>query len=144
MNASPEPRNSFYSETPVVLNSLYVRDLLEYIAELYDRSWIEVLLNRAGWSEYGLYFQFCELRCLMQRSFGLGNSRTILDLDSSVWQRNGAYKSARSYSIESLLFAQSKNTGAFISIQSWLPPPDPGYLRISRPSFASIATFACF
>lgn len=110
-------QHRFHGETPVVLRTDVVRDLRAHLTERFQRDWSEVLAQERGWTEYGLYYHFLEMIGKINECCLYGGCNTILDLERSVWQASGNYRSFRSYDADH--FARSE--GLFVAVQSWLP-----------------------
>lgn len=107
----------FHGETPVVLRTDVVRNLRAHLTTRFERNWSEVLAQKKGWTEYGLYYHFLEMIGKINSYCSYRGCNTILDLERSVWQASGNYRSVRSYDADH--FARSE--GLFVAIQSWLP-----------------------
>lgn len=108
--------NTFYSETPVILNKKVVKDLLIFLDKKHNTSWLKTLQKSKGWTEYGIYFCFLEMTNDLENIYKLSNSNTILDLNKSIWQQKEYYKNKRTYNKD--FFKDFE--GYFIAIQSWL------------------------
>jgi hypothetical protein len=116
-------RSRFYGETPVVLHTESVRDLLQFLCNRYPAGWINTLANRLGWTEYGLYFQFLEQTGRLEELCALTGCNTVLDLERSVWQASFKYRMPRNYAADSWFnCAGAHASGLFVAIQSWLTP----------------------
>ncbi len=106
-----------YSETPVVMHTKSVQNLLSYLTKRFNSFWILPLLTHPGWTEYSLYFQFLEMSNSLEKHYILSHFNSILDLEKSIWHANEKYRTKREY--DKKHFKNFK--GFFIAIQSWLP-----------------------
>ena len=123
----------FFGETPVILEKAGVQSLKAHLENRHSQSWLHILANSQGWTEYGLYFQFLESTGQLLPSYEPASCNTLLDLYHSVWQASEWYRKPRVYDGEH--FRAHEMTGYFIAIQSWLDHRywlPPGYAGVDE------------
>lgn len=112
----------YYSETPCVLHTGSVINLLEFLNSRSGRSWSRVLADARGWTEYGLYFQFLEKVHMIEELCLSRGCNAVLDLERSVWHVSSRYRRERQYDWRHFCeSADALKHGPFVAIQSWLP-----------------------
>jgi hypothetical protein len=129
----------FYGETPVILHTQTVRDLVAHIGARHRTSWQDYLAKRDAWTEYALYYQYLRSRGDFARHHIPVSRDTILNLSKSVWQISSSYKTTRCYDAQHFAFNE-QTTGLFVAVQSWLDPSQ----WLPSSSFASIGDFYKF
>jgi len=118
----------YFSETPCVLHTNSVVELLCYLTTASQVPWSTTLAQTSEWTEYSLYFQFLESRGLFDILYIRGGCNAVLDLEKSVWHESEYYRESRTYDRHHFMdFNGSFEHGPFVSIQSaacieaWLP-----------------------
>ena len=112
-------RNQYYGETPVLMHTNSVIDLLSFLSKRHN-SWFHCLTENLGWTEYTLLFQFLEMNDSLNLIYQKGDHNTLLDLESSVWKSSDKYNHNRDNSAKSILSNKNESVGTFIAIQSYL------------------------
>ena len=64
---------TWYSETPVILSTALVSELLGHLEATSGRPWQQVLLGNLGWTEYTLYFTYAEATGSLQKFHEVGD-----------------------------------------------------------------------
>jgi glycosyltransferase involved in cell wall biosynthesis len=111
--------NCFYGETPVVLSTSVVLDLLAYIESHHQESWCGWLVKNTPWTEYSLYFTFAEGLNLFDRFHIRGGFNSVLRMSDSLWYPAHDYRSPRS--IENWTWTDvGVQDGVTVVVQSYL------------------------
>ena len=114
-------RETFYGETPVVLNTENVRNLCRHLSGAWKEEWSTRLARVKGWTEYALYFRFLEWTGTISDHHRLAGCNRVLDLERSIWHETNKYRANRFYAPTHFLHEDSDG-GVFLCIQSWLNP----------------------
>ena len=88
----------FYGETPVVLSTRIVRELIQYLEKRRSPDWRRYLLEQLPWTEYGLYFNFAEAVGLFDRYHVAGGFNSVLGMCDSLWSPPECYADRRTLS----------------------------------------------
>ena len=112
-------RNSyFYGETPVVLSTALVRDLLWHLERRGGR-WDQWLIENTPWTEYSLYFTFAEGTGVLDRYHLRGDINAVLRLTDSLWYAAEAYRVPQSIGNWTWT-ADQRADGVTVVVQSYL------------------------
>jgi len=145
-----KPRHWFhyYGETPVLLHTSTVRNMIGSIEKQYGVSWRSVLLKQSGWTEYSLYFSYAESQNALDIFHVLGDRRSLLDLDHSIWLPSGRLRKAIDYRRWPSVDDDAGERGYFVALQTWfdtrtwLPPEYAGladyYAAVKKRLFTEI------
>lgn len=111
----------YYSETPVLMSTSGVRDLLAFLESKYQMPWATALVRSLPWTEYPLYFQFLEMRDALDRFYSIGGRNAMLRLDQSLWHASSNYLRQRSLgSWDPNAVFERDQDGYFVAVQSYL------------------------
>lgn len=86
---------SWYSETPVILSTALVSELLGHLEATNGRPWQEVLLGDLAWTEYTLYFTYAEATGSLQKFHEVGDCNSVMNFSHSLWWGPDAYRDRR-------------------------------------------------
>lgn len=116
-------RQWFYGETPVVMHTRSVLDLLEHIEYRHQSPWQAALAQRLRWTEYALYFQYLEMSSRLEHVCSLKDADTVLSLTRSIWQTADKYRKPVGWEPSCFIHSDRKccQGGLFAAVQSWLP-----------------------
>lgn len=86
---------TWYSETPVILSTALVSELLGHLEATSGRSWQQVLLGNLGWTEYTLYFTFAEATGSLRKFHEVGDCNSVTNFSHSLLWGPDAYRDRR-------------------------------------------------
>lgn len=109
---------TFYGETPVILNTGIVRDMLSHLESLSSLNWLEYLITQLPWTELSLYFTFAEASGLFDRYHSKGDFDAVLCMSDSLWLSREHYKDGRDLS--SWRLHQTGSESVAVVVQSYL------------------------
>jgi len=108
-----------YGETPVLMHTESVRNLLSFISERHG-DWFECLTSQLNWTEYTLLFTYLEMTGGLEDFYQLADHNAVLNLEASAWRVSSEYRRARDYSPG--VFPRTVDKGGpFVALQSYLP-----------------------
>ena len=86
---------TWYSETPVILSTALVNELLGHLEATSGRSWQQVLLGNLGWTEYTLYFTYAEATGSLRKFHEVGDCDSVTNFSHSLLWGPDAYRDRR-------------------------------------------------
>ena len=116
----------FYGETPVVLSTRLVGDLLSHLEARYNQPWCQWLIDNTPWTEYSLYFTFAEGTRRFDSYHIRGGLDSVLRLSDSLWYPPEDYRVNRS--LANWIWTAPDETGIAVVAQSYLGH-DPSAVR---------------
>ena len=86
---------TWYSETPVILSTALVSELLGHLEATSGRPWQQVLLGNLGWTEYTLYFTYAEATGSLRTFHEVGDCDSVTNFSHSLFWGPDAYRDRR-------------------------------------------------
>jgi Family of unknown function (DUF6492) len=113
--------DSWYSETPVILSTALVGNLLAHLEAISGRPWQQVLIENLDWTEYTLYFAYAEASGLLEKFHEVGDCDAVLNLSRSLWWGPDAYRDRRTldtWAVDQVFSPTSR--GCCVVVQSYV------------------------
>jgi hypothetical protein len=115
------PSDRFYGETPVVLSTKIVKELVCHLETRAELGWRRYLLDHLPWTEYNLYFTFAEATRLFDVYHAPGGFDAVLGMSNSLWLPAECYIDGRN--LQSWRITRKSSYAVVAVIQSYLGYP---------------------
>lgn len=116
--------DSFFNETPVILHTKSVRDLLVRLDKVFGGNTLCKLMRTDGWTEYALYFSFMRHENRLDEYHTRSPMDFVVDLAGSAYQKSKHYRNPRNYTVDAICLNESTRGRFFLVFQSWIDPAE--------------------